>query len=694
MSNLWNWLGKLGLINTIAIFSSINCVEAQVTPDRTLPNNSNVRLEGNTRIISGGTTRGANLFHSFSEFSVPSGSTAFFNHAVDIQNIISRVTGQSLSEINGSIKSNGKANLFLMNPNGIIFGKDANLDIGGSFVATTANAIRFGDFGFFSASNPEAPSPLLTVNPNALLFNQISASPIQNSSTAPVGKDPAGFRVSGLRVPDGKSLLLVGGNVNIDGGQLNAYGGRVELGGLATPGTVGLNVDSDKLSLDFLASNTRADISLNNGAGVYVQAAGGGSIAVNARNLEVSGGSVLSAGIGQGLGSVGSQAGDITLNATEEIKVVGDGSYVFNRVRSQAIGNGGNLTIQAGSLLLQDGAQVIANTSGAGNSGNLDVSAQTVQLIGASADGQFVSGLFASTNANAIGNGGNLTIKAGSLLVRDGSQVSTGTFGASEGGNLKVNADTMEVIGSNTVNGSSSKVTTENHEGATGNAGDLTITTKTLLVRDGAQVATGAFGTGSSGNLKVNADTVEVSGSNTVDGSSSTLTTQNQGTTGNGGDLTITTKTLLVLDGAQVGTGTFGAGKGGNLKVNADTVKVIGSNAVDGSPSGLFSNADSADLDADIGATGNGGNITINSNELLVQDGALVFAGARAGRESPSNGGDITITTQKLLLQEGGLGAGTRGAGSGGNASVKADTVQLNGFSADIYTDTDSTGNA
>ena len=591
------WWQSLGIVIGSVIALYANSARAQITSDGTLPNNSNVRLEGNTRIISGGTTRGGNLFHSFSEFSVPTNSQALFNNALDIQNIFTRVTGSSVSNIDGSIRTLGKANLFLINPNGIIFGQNASLNIGGSFVATTANAIQFGQSGFFSASNPEAPSPLLTINPNALFFNQIAVSPIQNNSIAPAGEDPAGFKVSGLRVPDGKSLLLVGGNISVDGGELNAYGGRVELGGLAEPGNINLQVDDNNLSLIFPENVMRGDVSLNNQAKVYVEADGGGTIAVNARNLEILGGSVLSAGIGRGLGSANTIAGDITLNTR-------------------------------------------------------------------------------------------------TLLVQDGAQVTIGTFGAGSSGNLKVNADTVEVIGINTIDGSSSKLTTQNNQGATGKAGDLTITTKTLSVRDGAQVATGAFGAGSSGNLKVNADTVEVIGSNTVDGSSSSLTTQNQGTTGNAGDLTITTKTLLIRDGAQVGTGTFSAGNGGNLTVNADTVQVIGSNAVNGSPSGLFANADNADLNADIGATGNGGNITINSNELLVQDGALVFAGARAGRKSPSNGGNITITTQKLLLQKGGIGAGTRGAGRGGNVSVKADTVQMDGYGASIYSDTDSTGDA
>ncbi|MHC5825610.1 MAG: two-partner secretion domain-containing protein, partial [Nostoc sp.] len=278
-----------------------------------------------------------------------------------------------------------------------------------SFVGTTANGVQFGNQGLFSATNPQAP-PLLTIQSSALWFNQLNQNAgIENNSVAAAGIDSSGISRFGLRVPDGKSLLLVGGNVSMNGGALNALGGRVELGGLAAAGNVNLLFNGDNLSLKFPLNVTRASVSLTNKAGVYVQGFGGGDIAVNARNVEILGGTILGAGIGQGLGTPKTVAGDITLNATGEIKVAG-GSIVRNVVRLGSQGNGGNITIDSGSFSLGDGAKLEASTYGQGNAGNVTVIAKNaISLAGGN--------IWSNVETGGVGNTGGINIRGSSLSL-------------------------------------------------------------------------------------------------------------------------------------------------------------------------------------------------------------------------------------------------------------------------------------
>ncbi|WP_414519137.1 filamentous hemagglutinin N-terminal domain-containing protein [Nostoc sp. PCC 9305] len=569
------WCLGIGIGGAIAL--GANYASAQITPDRTLPNNSVVTPDGSILNITGGTQAGSNLFHSFREFSVPTNGAALFNNAVDIQNIISRVTGGSVSNIDGLIRANGTANLFLINPSGIIFGQNASLNIGGSFVATTANALQFGNIGFFSATDQNIPSPLLTINPSALLFNQINQNGgIQNNSIAPTGTDPAGFDAFGLRVPDGKSLLLVGGNLSMDGGQLNAFGGRVELGGLAQAGTVALGVDGDNLSLKFPENVARTSVSLTNQAAIYVEGAGGGDIVVNAKNLEILEGSILSGGIGAGLGTPETIGGDITLNATGEIKVATTRSRVVNVVGLGSLGNGGNITIDSGSFILRDVAQLSTSIFGQGNAGNVTVRARDAVLLAGNA------AILSAVQPGGVGEGGNIDINAATLSLIDVAQLATVTRGTSKNqaagrgnaGNVNINVtNAVDIAGEK--NGFRSGIYSRVETGTVGNGGNITINSGSLSLQNKAQLQTSTFGQGDAGNVTVRAsDTVFLAGQPT-----GILSTVEPGGVGKGGNININAATLSLVDGAQLLTITreasdtqpAGRGNAGNVNITAST---------------------------------------------------------------------------------------------------------------------------
>ncbi|MBW4631192.1 MAG: S-layer family protein [Iphinoe sp. HA4291-MV1] len=667
------WGAFLVIVIGGASIWSANCAHAQVTPDGTLPNNSNVQTEGNTSTITGGTQAGGNLFHSFRDFSVPTNGAALFNNALDIQNIISRVTGKSISEINGLIRANGTANLFLINPNGIIFGQNARLDIGGSFVGSTASSLKFADGFEFSATNPQSRSLLTISVPIGLQYGA-------NPGSIQVQGDGQGIRTttelidttSGLRVQPNQTLAMVGGDVSLEGATLKTAGGRIELGSVAENGLVSLTPINKGFALSYDGVQNFGNIQLSQQAAVDASGAGGGDIQVVGRRVTLSNGSTIEAST-----LLAEPGGAMVVNATELIEVIGISTYgqlpiasslatfaypgatgnagdlTINtaklltqdeaRIGTVTFGNGkaGDLTINTGELLIQNGAQVGTATFGNGKAGDLTVTADKVQLIGESANRRSASSLSSQADRGATGDAGDLTIKTGELLIQNGAFISVGTFGAGKGGNLRVDAQNVQLIGTSADNRVGSQLAASAGRNSTGDAGDLTIRTNTLLVRDGAQVSTITFGTGKGGNLRVDAQDVQIIGKSADNRVGSKLAASAQpNSTGDAGDLTVRTNTLLVRDGAQVGTNTFGAGKGGNLKVNAQDVQLIGTSADPQFVSGLLASAQP-------NSTGDAGDLTIKTNTLLVRDGAAV-------------------TVQSL------------GTGTAGNMTVNARSIRLN----------------
>lgn len=522
-------IARLGLSSMVwGAIGLLSAAQAQIIRDTTLPTNSEVLTTGNDATIRGGTQVGGNLFHSFERFSVPTNGSAFFDNASTVQNIISRVTGALPSSIDGTIRANGTANLFLINPNGILFGENARLNIGGSFVASTANAIRFGETGLFSASDP-APRPLLNVNPSALLFTTLQrpAGIVSRSRADNLG----------LQVPVGKSLVLAGGDVHVDGGLLYAPGGRLELGGLSGTGILSLKVDSNNLSLIFPNGVERGDVSLLNKAFGFVANESGGDIAVHSRNLTLSSGSALVTGIFLGRGRRDSQAGNIVINATNEVLL--ERSAVFNQVWESAIGNGGNIQISASSLKMLQ-STLFALSEGQGRAGNIIINTQ---------DTIFFDQSNALSNLFGEGQGGDVRIQTGSIRLINGSGLDASTFGKGNAGNIIIDANRavlFEGVNPNIAELASGAFSAV-EEGGVGQGGDVRINASSLTLTNGAKISTNTEGIGNAGNAIVYArDLVSLDGSS-PDGqlSSGIVSRVSRNAIGQAGDIRIVTGKIL-----------------------------------------------------------------------------------------------------------------------------------------------------
>ena len=701
------WCLGVGMGGAIAL--GANCASAQITTDGTLPNNSIITPDGSTLNITGGTQAGSNLFHSFDEFSVPNGGTASFNNALDIQNIIGRVTGGSASKIDGLIRANGTANLFLINPSGIIFGRNASLNIGGSFVATTANALQFGNQGFFSADNPNTP-PLLTVNPSAFIFNQIAAAGIQNNSLVPVRFDSLGRPISrGLRVPDNRSLLLVGGDISIDGGGLNTFNGRVELGGLAGAGAVGLNVDGNNLRLSFPSDVSRADISLTNQAIVDVRptigVASGSSITINAQNINILGGSGFLTSSG------GTRAfSRLTLNATGTISIAGEPKLRINEfgyyVDPRSIIAGEDIDIQA-KLFSVDNFLMYSTSTSVGaesifiNNAVLSVAGE-IKLQGTS-DISMTNALLDTKYGLSAGRTSGIALQAKSISLSDRVILNASNQGVvgygredPNSGNISLQASSISMT---------DEVSLGTDAAGQGNAGNILVQANSISMSNGASLSSSTFGQGKAGNIQVNAsDSLTLSKGVPVREEdifpSGLFTNTKVGSGGQGGNIEVNTGALRITDGAVLNAETRNAARGGNIIVNTNslevtsagqllttasssghagniTVNAIGNVVISGSKqfgeaivnndssnSGLF-----ARVRGDKGA--NAGNIEVNARSIYIDKGTITT------ETTLGEGGDITLNVRDILLLRNNSSitatAGTnQKGGNGGNITINA----------------------
>ena len=636
---------------------------AQVTTDGTV--NTQVTQNDNVAEITGGETRGSNLFHSFQDFSVTTGNEAFFDNANDISNIFSRVTGGNISNIDGLIRANGSASLFLINPAGILFGENARLDIGGSFYGSSATSVLFEN-GDFSATDLENP-PLLTIN-------------------APIGlgfrDNPGNVAVQGanLTVLPGQNLSLVGGDIDIDNASLNALGGNINLGSLETTGVITLD---EQLNFDF-SNLSLADISLTN-ATVNVNGDGGGGISVNAGNLTLADGSIFSAGINSDTSSADAQAGDITVDVAETV-TLNSGSVIRNNISNISSGNGGKIEITATNLSLNDASRLSTISQGNGDTG--DINLDIAESITLNRTAEFKSQIL----EEAVGNTGTININTNELALGQDSAIFTSILGEGDAGDINIVAGDRITLDSSNFQ---TRVTTE----GIGNSGNIDITTGSLLLQNTtqgnpAQILADTSGEGNAGSITITA-AEDVS----LTDSSVFVTQVESGGVGDAGDININTTNLFLSGNTSENPTSLianseGMGDGGDINIvasgdinfsdNSSILSQVQEGAV-GDGGNINVSADSLTLSQSNWITntrgeGNAGGITIDvANQINLDQGSLILSQVQEG--GIGDAGDINLTSGSLTLTNSLIIADSSDLGSGGDINLTVeDTIILQGF--------------
>lgn len=698
---------SLYCIHLVATSLVLTCgaADAQIIPDGTMDNNSKVTLDSNTTIITGGTTAEGNLFHSFEQFSIPTGGAAYFNNTQSIQNIISRVTGSSISNIDGLIKANGTANLFLLNPNGIIFGSNASLNIGGSFLGSTASSIDFADGAQFSAKQPQ-PTALLTVkiptglnftgNPGVINVQGTGHTQfiIGSQVAASIELSGPGESQNGLRLQPGKTLALVGGDVSFEGGVVTAPSGQIEIGSVDS-GIAELRPTLSGWNLSYGGTNNFKNVRFTKQSLVDASGILFGDIHIQGRNITFTDGSLaLIANFGT------HNAGVIRIDALENLDMTGItpfnkqplfGIQRINRgiVTATESGKGADVILSAKKLVGRDSELITLLTFGSGSSGNLTInSTESVEILGTSINESSGVGSTFGTITYGSGQAGDVNLSTGKLLIEDGGSLVSSTFGDGKGGNVTVNAfDSLKISGGYAVGillgpgqkpipaFSPSSIFAQSI--SPGDAGTINIQTRQLTIENGGRVAASGLKTGNSGDITINAsDSINVNGSSSVNPSLNPSTIASsvsavdpflnylynikQPPDALSGNVTIYTERLNLKDGAQITVRNDSTQNAGTLVVNADSVRLD-------NKAGITASTQS----------GQGGNIKINSDNLLLMRRNSQISTSAGNEQARGDGGQINIDTRFLVappLENSDITANAF-SGNGGNVSISASAI-------------------
>jgi filamentous hemagglutinin family protein len=620
--------------------------------------------------ITNGSAASGNLFHSFQSFSLPTGGSATFDlvNTPNVSTIFSRVTGGSASKIDGLITTNATSpvSLFLLNPNGIMFGPNAKLDLTGSLVLSTAQQINFADGQTFSATNPTS---LLTISvPVGLGFGPTPGN-------IAIGEKDGAIAIFSL--PTKQNLLLAGNNVEINNSGIRIPTGRFDVVGVAGAGSVGITQSGDMLKLQPSPTLPLANVTFNGttegDTRVFVSGVPGGSIGITAQNLLVQKSWLENRILGQG--SLAVPSGNIDINVAEQFQQYG--GFITTRINAGGFGQAGNVNVNAKVLNMTYGAQITASLAGTGQAGNVNINAsESVYLAGYDGEG-YSTILSSSLRRTGVGNAGTITVNAPQIYVGGGAVITGPAQGKGNGANIILNTNTLDVI-------------------------------------DGGQIYTTTERSGQAGTITINAvDRVTIAGFDptyddniennlAIGPSSGLLVSTSSNSSGNGGSIQIRTGDLFLRDRGQINASTVGSGNAGQVSIQASNSIALDNKAEITTLSLGSGNGGTIDLTAKLlrlrdstintqTASGNGGEIFLNvSKATLLRDRSLLSTEARLS----GNGGDIRIRSPFIVGLENSDIIANAFAGQGGNIGLTTNGILGLAYRDGLTTDNDITASS
>lgn len=443
--------------------------------------------------------------------------------------------------------------------------------------------------------------------------------------------------------------------------------------------------------------NAPSHINVNNSATLESFGGAGITLALVGGNLNIQGDKIESANGRVELGSVGSNSRvgiDVSSGQLNYDRVTNFQDITFGQgVKVSVTGNGqGNINVWGRNITLSDGASLVNISNGIDAGGGITVNASESLMLQGTNSSNFPTSIQSDTIANNfLGNAAaaDVNIKASQITVAGGAQISASTYSPSQGGNLTMEADRITITG----------VTPNNLPGG-------------VFVR--------TQGLAPAGNLNLTSQ-------DTTIGEGAIVSTQILERSAEGGDMNINSDRLVIEGGSQLQAGTQGEGNAGNMTVQSDVLIVRGTGV---SNSGLFNQVETED------ATGNAGNIQIDTRKLFVEDGAQIsaatqgignagnvtidasesvevtgigqsdrsttFSGIITQVDTTATGqaGKLEINTTRLNVELGGaISGGTIGTGDGGDVAIEAsESVTIWGsegnFTSGISARTRSSGNA